>query len=97
MKTTMDLPEDLVRKLKVRAARDRRKLKDLAAEFLREGLAASAGAREPVKPVIVKDRASGLPVIQCRRAPARSMTPEQVADLMLEQDADWALGAEDEG
>jgi hypothetical protein len=35
MKTTMDLPEDLNREIKLRAARERRKLRDVAVEVLR--------------------------------------------------------------
>jgi plasmid stability protein len=38
MKTTIDLPEPLVRVMKLRAARDGRKLKDVAAEVLEAGL-----------------------------------------------------------
>ncbi len=40
MKTTMDLPEDLIREMKFRAVREGRKLRDVAEEVLRRGLAA---------------------------------------------------------
>ncbi|MGE0057227.1 MAG: antitoxin, partial [Dehalococcoidia bacterium] len=40
MKTTLELPDDLMREIKVRAAREDRKLKDLVTELLRKGLAA---------------------------------------------------------
>ena len=68
MKTTLDLPAELVRRLKLRAIHEQRKLKDLAAEVLREGLAArSKGAtRKPA--VIARDKKTGLPVVQCRRS-----------------------------
>jgi len=39
MKTTIDLPEDLVREMKLRAVREGRKLKDVAEEVFRRGLA----------------------------------------------------------
>jgi hypothetical protein len=38
MKTTFDLPPDLVREVKLRAVHEGRKLKDVAAELLRVGL-----------------------------------------------------------
>lgn len=47
MKTTIDLPEDLVREMKVRAARDGRKLRDVAAEIFRRGL--ETASRPPAK------------------------------------------------
>ena len=42
MKTTLDLPDDLMTELKVRAARESRKLKDVMAEVLRRGLGSCA-------------------------------------------------------
>jgi plasmid stability protein len=38
MKTTLDLPEDLVMEMKLRAVRERRKLKDVATDIFRRGL-----------------------------------------------------------
>lgn len=38
MKTTLDLPEDLVTEIKLRAALEHRKMKDVAADALRKGL-----------------------------------------------------------
>ena len=50
MKTTIDLPEDLVREMKFRAVREGRKLRDVAEEVFRRGLAApSPGVRHRVK------------------------------------------------
>ena len=42
MKTTLELPDDLVLEMKLRAVRERRKLKDVAAEVFRRGLSSSA-------------------------------------------------------
>ena len=39
MKTTLDLPNDLVREMKLRAVHEGRKLKDVATETIRRGLA----------------------------------------------------------
>jgi len=53
MKTTLDLPDDLMRAVKIRAVHERKKLKDAIAEFIRKGMAASktrsAQMPKPVK------------------------------------------------
>lgn len=92
MKTTIDLPDDLVRQLKLRALRDGRKLKDAAADIFRAGLAAEAGPSREKPAAVVKDRKTGLPVIQCRRAAPRGqeLTPDRVAEILLAQEAGWA-------
>ena len=41
MKTTLDLPADLVKEVKLRAVHEDKKLKDAVAELLRDGLAAA--------------------------------------------------------
>jgi plasmid stability protein len=88
MKTTIDLPDALVRQLKLRAVRDGRKFKDLAAELLRVGLAGQPKAAKTPRPVITNDRKTGLPVIQCpRTAP---LPPDEVADILTQQEAEWS-------
>jgi len=47
MKTTIDLPEDLVREMKFRAVREGRKLREVAEEVFRRGLAAPAASCRP--------------------------------------------------
>jgi len=86
MKTTIDLPPDLVRSLKIRAVNEGRKLKDLAADLLHRGLALPV---EPPSPLPLKPRiviqADGLPVVRCAaNAPARRMTTDEL--LSLEQE-----------
>ena len=81
MKTTVDLPDDLVRDIKLRAVMDGRKLKDAMADVLREGLAARH-ARATSRQNRVR-----LPLVQCRRAAA--LTPDQVTDVLLKQDITW--------
>jgi hypothetical protein len=50
MKTTLDLPADLVKEVKLRAVHEGKKLKDAVAELLRKGLTAgSAGYPTVVK------------------------------------------------
>jgi hypothetical protein len=47
MKTTLDLPEDLMREVKIRAVHERKKLKDAIADLIRKGMA--AGRTRPSK------------------------------------------------
>lgn len=88
MKTTLDLPDDLVRELKLRSVHERRKLKDVAAAALRRGLQAEPpvpAANEPLPPGLeINER--GFPVFKCGPdAPASKMTVEEL--LALEQES----------
>ncbi|MGH8565763.1 MAG: hypothetical protein ACREXW_17400 [Gammaproteobacteria bacterium] len=51
MKTTLELPDDLMRAVKVRAAATERKLKDVVAELIRRGLetAPLSSAEDPLQ------------------------------------------------
>jgi hypothetical protein len=51
MKTTLDLPDDLMRQVKIRAVHENKKLKDMIAEFLRKGMSSRKDAAKPPKPV----------------------------------------------
>ncbi|MBI3822636.1 MAG: antitoxin [Planctomycetes bacterium] len=96
MKTTLELPDVLLKQVKLRALRDGRKLKDAVADLLRKGLKSAADA-EPAaaEPVIKTDPKTGLPVVQCKQAapPGQEMTPERVAEILLAQEAGWHHGA----
>lgn len=86
MKTTFDLPPNLVRELKLRAVHEGRKLKEVAADVLKRGLAApeTAAKPRPAKPKI-EIQANGLPVVRCKaNAPAKRMTADEL--LALEQE-----------
>lgn len=92
MKTTLELPDALVKQVKLRALREGRKLKDAVADLLRKGLAVTDNVESNGgAPVISRDKETGLPLIQCRQAatPQEKMTPERVADILLAQEADW--------
>lgn len=58
MKTTLDLPDDVLHAVKIRAVHERRRLKDLVAELLRRGL--QSAPPEPER------RAPKLPVSSAR-------------------------------
>lgn len=88
MKTTLDLPDDLVQELKLRSVHERRKMKDVAADALRSGLqikepAQTESTTVPEGLMLTED---GFPVIQCEPdAPASRMTIDEL--LALEQQA----------
>jgi hypothetical protein len=69
--------------MKMRAVREGRKLKDVARDALVAGLATKGKSRK--KPaVIVKDKKTGLPVIQCGNS--GTLTPNHVANILLTQE-----------
>ncbi len=59
MKTTLELPDDLLQRVKLRAVHRKRKLKDEIALLLEAGMAQAAAPetpRKPPKPVRVRGR-----------------------------------------
>jgi hypothetical protein len=95
MKTTVDLPDDLVKELKLRAIHEGKKLKDTVADMLRVGLAAprgsggSGGSRTKQRAVVRNDRKTGTPVIQCPRAAPRGkeLTPDRASQILISREA----------
>ena len=88
MKTTLDLPDELVREMKLRAVMQGRTLRDLAADLLRQGLGMAAPRPPQVPPPgsMVAVGSSGLPVVRGRAdAPAQGLPVEAL--LALEQQA----------
>jgi plasmid stability protein len=83
MKTTLDLPDELMRTVKVRAAEENRKLKDVIADLLRRGLSAESrgapGSQNHVE----------LPLVQCAHpaAAGEEITPDRAAELLAAEDA----------
>jgi hypothetical protein len=82
MKTTLDLPDDLMRAVKIRAVEENRKLKDTIADLLRRGL-----IQERDVPATVRRRLK-LPLVVCAHEARldEEMTPERVADVLLEEE-----------
>lgn len=83
MKTTLDLPDDLVRAVKIRAVEENKKLKDTIADLLRRGLAQEHGQKPVVR------RRLRLPLVECAHAaaPGEEMTPERIAEALLDEEA----------
>jgi plasmid stability protein len=86
MKTTLDLPDDLVREVKIRAVKENRKLKDTIADLLRQALSPRSARR-------VRRRVT-LPLVVCahRAPPGEEMTPERVARVLLQEESEAARG-----
>jgi plasmid stability protein len=63
MKTTLDLPDELMREVKIRAVHEHKKLKDTIAELLRKGIAAD-NARPAKLPKPVKLRGGFVPTTE---------------------------------
>lgn len=82
MKTTLDLPDDLMRRVKIRAVNENRRLKDVVADLLRRGL-----ARQLVEPPVVRERVQ-LPLVHCAHEadPAEEITPARIAEILLEEE-----------
>lgn len=91
MKTTLDLPDELMRTVKIRAVREDRKLKDMVAILLRRGL-----GERPEEPGTVRKRVP-LPLVQCAHEvrPDEEMTPERVARVLIDDEADRASAGRD--
>jgi plasmid stability protein len=85
MKVTLDLPDELVKQLKLQAVHGGKKLKDAFADTLRAGLVIH---EKPMDLVIKKNRKTGLPIVQCPSdAPARRMTTVEILALEHESGA----------
>lgn len=89
MKTTVELPDALVKQIKFRAIRKGQKLKETVADLLRRGLAVESADDSRVA-IVLTDPDTGLPIIKCAHAasPDREMTPERLADILMAQELD---------
>ncbi len=88
MKTTLDLPDELIREVKIRAVMQGRTLKDLIADLLRQGLNAAPPTRfnAPSTSSMVDIADNGVPLIRCR--PDAAARFARIEDLLaLEQQA----------
>ncbi|MGC9450172.1 MAG: hypothetical protein ACP5I4_01885 [Oceanipulchritudo sp.] len=89
MKTTLDLPDDLVKRIKIRAVEEGRPLKRLVADLLRQSLSAApppAPAAESAVSEHILLNQRGFPVIRCGpNASANRMTAEEL--IAMEQQA----------
>lgn len=83
MKTTMDLPDELVVEIKIEAARQKKKLKELVAELVRAGLR----TRRAVGPPEVQAMAQWLDEwVKLGEAATRGLPPKPSATEILAAD-----------
>ena len=80
MKTTLELPDELMREIKVVAAMNDQKLKDVMADLLGKGLAAQDDDGEPLEAVGGVE----LPLVQ-----TRPTTPPEVGEMDAEAYCAW--------
>jgi len=88
MKTTLDLPDEVVREMKLRALMQGRTLRDLAADFLRQGLGMAAPRPATTLPQDspFEVGTDGIPIFRgSANAPAMHMSLDEL--LKLEQEA----------
>lgn len=90
MKTTVDLPDELMRAVKVRAAQEGRKLKAVMADIVERGLAAdpAAGVQPPGRVL--------LPLVECAHEARlnEEMTPEHVATALEREEPETSRRAQ---
>jgi plasmid stability protein len=89
MKTTLNLPDDLMRAVKLRAVEEDRTLTETIADLLRRGL-----TQEPAPAPTIRNRVQ-LPLVRGAHParPDEEMTPERVAQVLLDQEAEWSRDA----
>jgi hypothetical protein len=83
VKTTLDLPPDLMRAVKIRAVENDRKLKDAIADLLKLGLDQQAARPRKAR------RRVRLPLVRCahRARPDEEVTPGRAAAILLAEEA----------
>ncbi|MEE2695659.1 MAG: hypothetical protein VYB57_01060 [Cyanobacteriota bacterium] len=83
MKTTIDLPDVLIQQAKQRALQQKCALKDLIADYIRQGLKGRSRGALTTQSLLVETDAMGLPLIRATSAPTVHTLPDA---LQLEQD-----------
>lgn len=84
MKTTLDLPDELMKSVKLRAVEENRTLTDLITELLRRGMTG-----DPVESKVIRHRVK-LPLVHVAHAasPDEELTPERISEILLEQEVE---------
>jgi len=83
MKTTIDIPDELLRRAKARAALDGMKLKDLITRYVEQGLSQSKGTS--IKPL--RRRRSELPVARAATGrPLPALTNAEIYRILEEEE-----------
>lgn len=83
MKTTIDLPDELVVEIKIEAARQKKKLKELVPELVRAGLSARRTAAAPERQAMAKWLDEWVALGE---AATRGLPPQPTATEILSED-----------
>lgn len=91
MKTTIDIPDPLMRDVKLRAVHEGKKLKEIVADLLRKGLDSPVHDLGERESCVTFDAELTLPVIRCHHpaAPSSRLTPNRLSNILIEQEATW--------
>ena len=83
MKTTLNLPDDLMRTVKMRALLENKTLQETIAELLRRGLGETGKSSHSASARV------RLPLVDCvhEATPGYELTPERSAQALLDQEA----------
>ncbi|WP_203336953.1 hypothetical protein [Nocardioides limicola] len=91
MKTTLELPDDLIVEIKVRAAQERRSMKDVVTELLRSAMHGAPDYVWPEHEVRVS-----FPLVLTGEATAGAeLTPQRASEILTAQEAEWTAGDRD--
>lgn len=97
MRTTMDLPDSVMRAVKIRAAEEGRKLKDVMEELIRRGLRDTGSAPAPSRRKAIAKEPVAVPVNPRAAQSAKSSpTPKATAKKLPSKKATAEPSAEDE-
>ena len=101
MRTTIDVPEEILRRAKARAALRGIKLKDYVAEVLGDALRGDLGEHAAASPVEERPSQAGrlrlgadcvFPLVRGECGPAlREMTPERAHQILEEEEVERSL------
>jgi len=89
MRTTVDIPEGLLRRVRARAALDGRKMKDVVNEALRRHLGVTGGGEDRQLSGRVEVERAGrflVPVVRSSRPDGAAIAPERLRELEMEED-----------
>lgn len=88
MKTTVEIPDELMKAIKLRALEEGKKLNEIMRELLSSGLQ----NKEPKlsKPRIGVDE-RGFPVILGGKTPKKELTPADISEILIEQEASYQI------
>lgn len=89
VKTTLELPDELMRAAKIRAASEGRRLREVMADLIRRGLEDASGQGGEIQNRVE------FPLVRCAHAatPAEAIDPERVAQILADEEVQAYRGS----